>query len=61
MKATLLGYENGYIVNGIFQSSCPMSGEYTPVKVRVQVEGSRVVRDYKLPNERKYTRVIQQE
>lgn len=59
MKAIILGYENGYLVNGSFQSSCPMSGEYTPVKVRVQVEGSRVVRDYKEPGARQYTRVMQ--
>ena len=62
MKATLLGYENGYIVNGVFQSNCPMiNEEYIPVKVRVQVEGSMVVRDYKAHGEKKYTRVIQQE
>lgn len=61
MKAIILGYENGYIVNGVFQSNPPFNGERIVVKVRVQVEGSRVVRDYKLPNERSYTRVIQQE
>lgn len=58
MKPTLLGYENGYLVNGVFQSNCPLSGDYTPVKVRVQVEGSKVVRDYKAAGDKHYTRVI---
>ena len=61
MKATILGYENGYLVNGIFQSNCPMNAliEYTPVKVRVSVEGSKVVRDYKERDAKKYIRLIE--
>lgn len=58
MKPLVLGYENGYLVAGKFQSNCPLSGEYIAVKVRVQVEGARVVRDYKAPGGKNYTRVI---
>lgn len=60
MKPTILGYENGYIVAGKFQSNCPFSGEYTAVKVRVSVEGSRVVRDYKKPGDARYTRLTEE-
>ena len=58
MKPILLGYENGYIVDGKFQSNAPLTGEYQAVKVRVQVEHGKVVRDYRAANDRNYTRVI---
>ena len=60
MKPTILGYENGYIVAGKFQSNCPFSGERIPVKVRVSVEGSRVVRDYKAPGDKIYKRLTEE-